>query len=280
MIVALVGLSGTEDWQIGARYPKREGAEPLLLPVVQRGEETGAARGGGMVAGEERPQATAGGCANAEVIARRTSTTLAALTYSMRAVSRTPRPSASARRMRSILASGIGGPPRRRLAARARSTRPRKPRFKFHRGAHVVRPDLPLRGQQVCSCYVPAALIASPPMADSHPAPSTSPPWLQPDTRSAMRAAYDGALQAGQGGAAAIAAACAVLLAQVPGLTPCQVGEALGAVVVAAGAAHRGGDAQHPSPANTPPEQRQSGLGETDDADIVAALAYTSCPGR
>ena len=51
-----------------------------------------------------------------------------------------------------------------------------------------------------------------------------------------MRAAYDGALQAGQGGAAAIAAACAVLVAQVPGLTPFQVGEALGAVVVAAGA--------------------------------------------
>ena len=89
-----------------------------------------------------------------------------------------------------------------------------------------------------------------------------------------MRAAYDGAVQAGQGGAVAIAAACTVLVAQVPGLTPFQVGEALGAVVVAAGAARREGDAQHPSPANAAPERRQSGLSETDDADIVAALAY------
>ena len=88
-----------------------------------------------------------------------------------------------------------------------------------------------------------------------------------------MRAAYDGALRAGQCGAAAIAAACTVLVAKLPGLTPLQVGEALGAVV-AAGAAHSGGDAQRLTPPDSMPEQRQSGLGEADDADLVQALAY------
>ncbi len=111
-------------------------------------------------------------------------------------------------------------------------------------------------------------------MADSRSACPTSPPWLQPDTQSAMRAAYDGALRAGQCGAAAIAAACTVLVAKVPGLTPIQVGEALGAVVVAAGAAHSGGDVQHRSPANTAHGQQQPGLGEADASDLVAALAY------
>jgi hypothetical protein len=90
-----------------------------------------------------------------------------------------------------------------------------------------------------------------------------------------MRAAYDGALRAGQCGAAAIAAACTVLVAKVPGLTPIQVGEALGAVVVAAGAAHSGGDARRPTPPDTAPEQRkQRGFDEADDADLVQALAY------
>ncbi len=88
-----------------------------------------------------------------------------------------------------------------------------------------------------------------------------------------MRAAYDGALKAGQGGPAAIAAACTVLVAKVPGLTPVQVGEALGAVVVAE-PAHSGGGAQQPILPDPTPEQRQSGLGEADDADLVQALAY------
>ena len=112
-------------------------------------------------------------------------------------------------------------------------------------------------------------------MADSRSPCPTSPPWLRPDTLSAMRAAYDGALKAGKCGAAAIAAACTVLVAKVPGLTPIQVGEALGAVVVAAGAAHSGGGAQRPTPADLTPEQRLPGLGEADDdADLVQALAY------
>jgi hypothetical protein len=90
-----------------------------------------------------------------------------------------------------------------------------------------------------------------------------------------MRAAYDGALRAGQGGAAAIAAACTVLVAEVPGLTPMQVGEALGAVVVAAGAAPFGGDPQRPTPPDAAPEQpKPRGSDEADDADLVQALAY------
>ncbi len=112
-------------------------------------------------------------------------------------------------------------------------------------------------------------------MAESRSPCPTSPPWLQHDTQWAMRAAYDGVLAAGQGGAAAIAAACTVLVAEVPGLTPIQVGEALGAVVVAAGAAHPGGDARRPTPPDSGREQSRSGLGEADDdADLVQALAY------
>jgi len=93
-----------------------------------------------------------------------------------------------------------------------------------------------------------------------------------------MLAAYDGALRAGQGGAAAIAAACGTLAAQVPGgLTPLQVGEALGAVVAALGTAHRAGEPKEqppPPPATTPGQRRPRGLDEADDADLVAALAY------
>ncbi len=112
-------------------------------------------------------------------------------------------------------------------------------------------------------------------MADSRSPCPTSPPWLRSDALSAMRAAHDGALRAGQCGAAAIAAAYTVLVAKVPGLTPLQVGEALGAVVVAAGAAHSGGGAQRPTLPDPTPEQPRSGLGEAeDDADLVQALAY------
>ena len=59
-----------------------------------------------------------------------------------------------------------------------------------------------------------------------------------------------------------------------PGLTPTQVGEVLGTVVVAAGAAHPEGGAQRPTLPDPTPEQPQSGLGEADDADLVQALAY------
>ena len=89
-----------------------------------------------------------------------------------------------------------------------------------------------------------------------------------------MRAAYDGTVQAGQGDAAAIAAACTVLLAQAPGLTPSQIGEALGAVALAAeaGSAEQGvlppfrQDAASGQPCRSP--------AEANDADLVAALAY------
>ena len=111
-------------------------------------------------------------------------------------------------------------------------------------------------------------------MTESRACHPPSLPWLERSTEEAMRAAYDGVVRAGQGGAAAIAAACTVLVAEVPGLTPLQVGEALGAMVVAAGAAHSGSDAQRPTLPDPTPEQRQSGLGEADDADLVQALAY------
>ena len=63
-------------------------------------------------------------------------------------------------------------------------------------------------------------LLALPFMADSRSPCPTSPQWLQPDTQVAMRTAYDGALRAGECDAAAIAAACTVLVAKVPGIDP------------------------------------------------------------
>jgi hypothetical protein len=98
------------------------------------------------------------------------------------------------------------------------------------------------------------------------------PSWLQPTTETAMLAAYCGAMRAGQGGAAAIAAACTVLLARAPGLTPLQIGEALGIVAVTGVVDDAGQDAT-PS-AGAAPGQRQSDLKEADDADLVAALTY------
>lgn len=108
-------------------------------------------------------------------------------------------------------------------------------------------------------------------MIDSRPARPTRPSWLQPTTAEAMHAAYDAAMATGQGGAAAIAAACMVLLAWAPGLTPSQIGEALG-IVAAAGAVDGGGNAALPPDAV--PEQRCSDPREADDPDLVAALAY------
>ena len=57
-------------------------------------------------------------------------------------------------------------------------------------------------------------------------------------------------------------------------MTPFKVGEAVGAVVVAAGAAHSGGDARWPTPPDSTLGQPRSGLGEAHDADLVQALAY------
>lgn len=115
-------------------------------------------------------------------------------------------------------------------------------------------------------------------MNDSRPAASPQrPPWLDPTTEKAMRAAYDGALRAGQGGAAAVAAACTVLLAEAPGLTPLQIGEALGIVAVASGATNPAAAAVAIAPApphGVPADQRQSGPDSMDDADLVQALAY------
>ena len=109
-------------------------------------------------------------------------------------------------------------------------------------------------------------------MTDSRPVRPTRPSWLQPKTEEAMRAAYDGAVRAGQGDAAAIAAACTVLLAQAPGLTPSQIGEALGIVAVTAGAADTEGD--EPPSLDAAPDQRRFEAKETDELDLVAALAY------
>ena len=53
-------------------------------------------------------------------------------------------------------------------------------------------------------------------MSDSDPLRPLAPsPWLRPDTHAAMQAAYDREVAAGRDPAAAVAAACAVLLASV-----------------------------------------------------------------
>ena len=88
------------------------------------------------------------------------------------------------------------------------------------------------------------------------------PPWLRPDIHAAMRRAYDRTVAAGRDPAAAVAAACAVLLARVAGPEPPGDGEAPDAAVVA------------PSGHAPPPGAAPRRLDEADVADLVAALAY------
>jgi hypothetical protein len=108
-------------------------------------------------------------------------------------------------------------------------------------------------------------------MSDSDPLrPLAPPPWLRPDTHAAMQSAYDREVAAGHDPAAAVAAACAVLLARVAGprLEASRTEEhAPGAMAVAP----RG---SAPSGHAPPHDMRPRRLDETDVADLVAALAY------
>jgi hypothetical protein len=88
------------------------------------------------------------------------------------------------------------------------------------------------------------------------------PPWLRPDTHAAMLAAHDREAAAGRGPAAAVAAACAVLLAGVAGR-----GEAPDSAAAPACAPSPPGHAP-------PPGAAPRRLDEADVADLVAALAY------
>ncbi len=96
-------------------------------------------------------------------------------------------------------------------------------------------------------------------MSDSDPLhPLAPPPWLRPDIHAAMQGAYDRAVAAGRDPAAAVAAACAVLLARVTGLAR-----------------------ETPDGATMPPfgQTLPSGgaprrLDDADIADLVAALSY------
>jgi hypothetical protein len=101
-------------------------------------------------------------------------------------------------------------------------------------------------------------------MSDSDPLCPLAPPWLRPDIHAAMRRAYDRKVVAGHAPAAAVAAACAVLLARVAGPEPSPEdgGETPNAAVVAA------------SGHAPPPTAATRGLDEADAADLVAALAY------
>jgi hypothetical protein len=87
------------------------------------------------------------------------------------------------------------------------------------------------------------------------------PPWLRPDIHAAMRRAYDREAAAGRDPAAAVAAACAVLLARVAGPEP-PGDEAPDAAVVA------------PSGRAPPSGAAPRRPDEADVADLVAALAY------
>jgi hypothetical protein len=83
-----------------------------------------------------------------------------------------------------------------------------------------------------------------------------------------MQAAYDREVAGGRDPAAAVAAACAVLLARVAGLAPpAERGGAPDATIAGPGPAARSGPA---APLDAPPQR----LDDTDVADLVAALAY------
>ena len=102
-------------------------------------------------------------------------------------------------------------------------------------------------------------------MSDSDPLrPLAPPPWLRPDIHAAMRRAYDRKVAAGHDPAAAVAAACGVLLTHVTGpeAPPEDDGEAPDAAVVVS-------SCHAPPPGGTPKR-----LNEADVADLVAALAY------
>ncbi len=102
-------------------------------------------------------------------------------------------------------------------------------------------------------------------MSDSDPLrPLVPPPWLRPDIHAVMRRAYDRKVAAGHDPAAAVAAACAVLLARVTGLAPSSKG-----------------DGEPPDGTTVPPSGQTLASGEAprrldeaDIADLVAALAY------
>jgi hypothetical protein len=98
--------------------------------------------------------------------------------------------------------------------------------------------------------------------------PAPPPPWLQPDTHAAMQTAYDREVATGRNAAAAVAAACAVLLARVAGpLAPPLAEEASDAAAVAPRATAPSGHA-------LPPGGSSRRLDEAAVADLVAALAY------
>jgi hypothetical protein len=92
------------------------------------------------------------------------------------------------------------------------------------------------------------------------------PPWLQPDAHAAMQAAYDRGIAEGHGRAAAVAAACAVLLAQVAWQGRPAADEEPSGVGTAAA---RSGGTPVRSGAGTPRR-----LDDADVADLVAALSY------
>ncbi len=100
-------------------------------------------------------------------------------------------------------------------------------------------------------------------MSDSNPPRPLPPPWLRPDTHAAMQLAYDRGVAAGHDPAAAVAAACAVLLARVTGLAPLPEDRES---PDAADALPSG----HVPPSGSAPRR----LDEADVADLVAALTY------
>ena len=109
-------------------------------------------------------------------------------------------------------------------------------------------------------------------MSDTDPLrPPAPPPWLRPDTHAAMQAAYDREAAAGRDPAAAVAAACAVLLARAAGSglasSPGNE-EARDDAVAIPGAAV---PSAHAPPLGVAPRR----LGEAEVADLVAALSYS-----
>ncbi len=105
---------------------------------------------------------------------------------------------------------------------------------------------------------VSASMSASDPLRPLEP-----PPWLRPDIHAAMQRAYDRKAAAGHDPAAAVAAACAVLLARVAGPEPLEDdGQSPHAAAVA--------PTGHSAPPGTAPRR----LDEADVPDLVAALAY------
>ncbi len=100
-------------------------------------------------------------------------------------------------------------------------------------------------------------------MSDSNPPRPLAPPWLRPDTHAAMQLAYDCGVAAGHDPAAAVAAACAVLLSRVTGLAPLPEDRESpdAADVLPSG---------HAPPSGSAPRR----LNEADVTDLVAALTY------